>query len=309
MPDFEAFVTGVYVMVDGFCQHRLPPEPARPGRRPALSRAEVLTLALVGQPARFESERAFARFADARLRPLFPALPHRSQLNRAVRRRRDDLVALGRWRARLAGGPSAPFEVLDTTAVPLRNPKRRGAGALPEVAALGKSLRLGWFEGVRLLAAVTPEGVVTGFGPAPGNEQDRALAEAFFAQRAAPAQALPSAGRAAAGAYLADSGFAGRAARARWAGRYDAHVCAPPQRDSAERRGPALRRWHAGARQIVEAVFQRLLQGLRLERERPRTLGGLLARVAAKVALHNVLIRQHRAAGRPDLAIAEVIGW
>jgi hypothetical protein len=309
MPDFETFVTGVYVMADEFCQRHRPPEPVRRGRRPALSRAEVLTLALVAQPARFESERAFARFAEARLRPLFPALPDRSQLNRAVRRRHDDLVAFGRWCARLAGGPTAPFEVLDTTAVPLRNAKRRGAGAMPEVAAVGRSLRLGWFEGVRLLVAVTPEGVVTGFGLAPGNEQDRALAEAFFAQRAAPGPALPGVGRAASGAYLADSGFAGRAARARWASAYGAHVYAPPQRDSAERWPPALRRWHAGARQVVETVFQRLLQGLRLERERPRTLGGLLARVAAKVALHNALIRQNRAAGRPDLALAEVIGW
>jgi len=307
--DFEAFVIAVYVMVDEFCRDQLPPEPARPGPAPGLCRAEVLTLALVGQLARFPSERAFARFAARHLRGLFPGLPERSQLNRLTRRHGGDLVALGRWAARRLGALTAPFEVLDTTAVPLRNAKRRGAGALPEVAALGKSLRLGWFEGVRLLLATTPEGAATGFGLAPGNEQDRALAEAFFAQRAAPQQALPSAGRPASGAYLADAGFAGRAARARWAERYDAHVYAPPQPDSAERWPGALRRWHAAARQVVETVFQRLLQGLRLERERPRTLGGLLSRVAAKVALHNLLIRCNREAGRPDLALEEVVGW
>jgi hypothetical protein len=309
VPDFETFVTAVYVMADEFCRDHLPPEPARPGRRPALCRAEVLTLALVGQLARFPSERAFARFAAARLRGLFPALPDRSQLNRAVRRQRSALVGFGRACARRVGALTAEFEALDGTAVPLRNPKRRGAGALPEVAAVGWSGRLGWFEGARLLLAATPEGAVTGWGPAPGNAHDSALAETFFAQRAAPAQALPSVGRPASGAYLADTAFAGRAARARWAERYGAVVHAPPQPDSAERWPRALRRWHAGARQVVETVFQRLLHGLRLERDRPRTLGGLLARVAAKVALHNALIRWNRADGRPDLAFDSAIGW
>ena len=37
----------------------------------------------------------------------------------------------------------APYEVLDSTAVPVRNVKRRGVGFLPEVATLGRSLRLG----------------------------------------------------------------------------------------------------------------------------------------------------------------------
>lgn len=165
-------------------------------------------------------------------------------------------MALRHWAARHLGALTAPYEALDTTAVPLRNPKRRGAGALPEVAALGKSLRLGWFAGARLLLAVTPEGAVTGWGAASGNAQDRALAEAFFAQSALPTQALPSVGRAL------------RRPRLR----------APAAR---QRRAPAgSRRWSAGARQIVETVFQRLLQGFRLERERP--LGGRLTRIAAR---------------------------
>nr|MBA3416961.1 IS982 family transposase [Chloroflexia bacterium] len=60
---------------------------------------------------------------------------------------------------------------------------------------------------------------------------------------------------------------------------------------------------------VVETVFRRLLQGFRLERERPRTLAGLLTRAAAAVALHNALIRWNRREGRPDLALEEVVGW
>ena len=309
MPDFETFVIAVYLLVDAFERQQVVPEPPPRGRPPGLCRTEVLTLALIAQLDRFASERAFARFAHTQLRGLFPGLPERSELNRAFRRRADDLGQFGRWCARHLGAATVPYEILDTTAWPLRNAKRRGEGTLPEVAAIGRSLRLGWFDGVRVLVAVTPAGIVTGFGVAPGNAQDRSLAETFFAQRALPAQVLTSVGRAASGVYLADSGFAGRRTRLHWAEAYAAHVYAPPQPDSGERWPRALRRWHTSARQIVETVFQRLVQGLRLERERPRTLSGVLTRLAAKVGLHNALIRWNRQTGHPDLAFATVIGW
>lgn len=309
MADFETFVIAVYVMVDEFQQTQLPPEPRRRGRRPGLCRSELMTLALISQPDRFASERAFARFAGRHLRALFPGLPDRTQLNRLLRRQQAALETFGRWLARHLGALTAPYEVLDTTAVPIRNTKRRGVGVLPEAAARGWSLRLGWFTGFRLLLTCTPEGVITGFGLAAGNEQDRTLAEPFFAQRAVPEQTVRSVGRAASGIYLADTGFAGRKARAHWVEWYDAHVYAPPQPDSAERWPRALRGSHTAARQIIETVIQRLHQPFRLERDRPRTLGGLMTRLAAKVALHNGLIAWNRQAGRPDLALAEVIGW
>jgi hypothetical protein len=306
MPVPEAVVIGVYVMADEFQAAALPPVPRTGGQRPALHRSEVLTLALLAQLGCFPSERAFWRFADAEWRHLFPRLPHRSQLNRAVRAQRAALVAFGRWVARRLDALTAEYEVLDRTAVPLRNAKRRGVGAMPEVVAHGRSLRLGWYQGVRLLVAATPAGVVTGWGIAPGNEPDRALADVLLAERAAPVQALPSAGRAASGVYLADTGFAGRAARARWAA-LGADVLAPPQRDSRERWPRAWRALHQRRRQIVETVFARLHGPFRLERDRPRSLGGLLTRIAAKVALSNALIRLNRDAGRPGLTLAGLV--
>jgi len=308
MADFETFVIAVYLMVDEWERAEVPSEPMV-GRPPGLCRTEVLTLALIGQLDRFPSERAFAHFADAQLRGLFPKLPERSQLNRLLRQRHDELVRFGRWCARQLGALRASYEVLDTTAWPLRNPKRRGEGTMPEVVAIGWSLRLGWFEGVRVLLAVTPEGVVTGYGVAAGNANDRAMAETLFAQRAELVQALPSVGRTASGVYLADTGFAGRDARTRWVADADAHVYAPPQPGSGEAWPRTLRRWHTSARQIVETVVQRLVQGLRLERERPRTLGGVLTRLAAKVGMHNALVRWNRQTGHRDLDFAEVIGW
>ena len=66
---------------------------------------------------------------------------------------------------------------------------------------------------------------------------------------------------------------------------------------------------HARKRQMIETVFQRLLEGLRLARDRPRTEQGFTARLAAKCALANGLILWNRTEHRPDLAFASVIGW
>jgi cytochrome c biogenesis protein CcdA len=78
------------------------------------------------------------------------------QLNAAVRGQAGALVAFGRACARRLDALTAEYEVLDCTAVPLRTAQRRGAGAMPEVVARGKSGRLGWFVGVRLLLARGP---------------------------------------------------------------------------------------------------------------------------------------------------------
>lgn len=302
----ETTVIAVYAMADEFHATQLPPVRRRGGQQPALTRSEVLTLALLSQLSCFASERSFYRFVETDWRHLFPRLPSRVQLNANIRAQADALVAFGRCCARHLDALTAEYEVLDCTAVPLRTAKRRGVGAMPEVVAPGKSGRVGWFVGVRLLIATTPTGVITGWGIAPGNAQDRSLADVLLTERAALEPALPSVGRPASGVYLADSGFAGRAARERWLA-LDADVLAPPQRGSGDRWEKPVRAQHRSKRQIVETVFARLHGAFRLERDRPRSLGGLLARIAAKIALSNALIRLNRDAGRPGLTLAEVV--
>ena len=167
--DPETFLIELYVLADEFAKTQLPHE-SHPGPAAALDRSEVLTLAVLSQWARFSSERDFWRYAGTRLRPYFPRLPSRSQFNRQLRRQHTALSAFALWLAARLDAAAAPYEALDGTAVPIRNAKRRGLGWLPGVADIGKCLRRGWIEGLRLLVCTTPEGTVTGWGwvrPAP----------------------------------------------------------------------------------------------------------------------------------------------
>ena len=143
MVDPDTFLTGLYVFVDEYCKEQGPPTRWR-GRPASLVRSEVVTLALFCQWGRFASERDFHRYTDRQLRGAFPHLPARSQLNRLIRAEQATIVALGHHLAARLGARAVPYEVLDATAAPVRNVKRRGWGWLPEYATRGWSNRLGW---------------------------------------------------------------------------------------------------------------------------------------------------------------------
>ena len=309
MADFETFLTEVYVMVDNALPTDTRGDPRCPGPPAQLAPSETVTLALLSQLRRFRSGRDFYRFAEARLRPFFPTLPHRTQWLRQVRRLAATVAAVAvRLGAALAG--DAPFEVIDCTVMPTRNAKRRGRGWLPGVMDIGYSNRIGFYEGAKVLTCVGPTGVLTGLGMGPASANDRPLAETLFAQRTRPVPALPGAGRALSGTYLSDQGFGGRAYEARSAADYRVTLVCPPQPDRRTRIWPkALRRWLIGLRQIVESVHANLVLTTRFETNRPHSLAGALSNLASIAALHNVCIAYNRRHGRPDLATAEVVGW
>jgi hypothetical protein len=329
MLDWETFLITLYVMVDDFCQQVLPSDPQRPGRRPALTPSEGLTLSLLARHRRFASERDFYRFALRHLRGAFPRLPHRSQFNRHVRRYRS---LAERWALHVAavlGAADAAFEALDKTAVPTRNLKRRGRGWLPGQADRGCSGRLGYYHGFALLLAVHPAGSITGWGFGPGSSKDQTLAEVFFAARQAVREGraacvadpehpglgrvcLESVGAPATRVYLTDQGFVGRVRHRRWREQYGAEVLTPPQECDPPVRHPwpkGLRRVLAGMRQIVETITGRLEDSFGILAERPHTLGGFAARLAARVGLLNFSILLNRQWGRPNLAFADLVDW
>jgi hypothetical protein len=307
MLDPETFLTELYVAVDDCCKAH--PPAARPGPGGGLTVSEVVTLAIYAQATHFPTERAFHRHAARALRPLFPGLPSRTRLNRLIRAAAGAVTAVALALGReLAVGDDRAYEVLDGTGLATRNAKRRGAGWLAGLADIGRCTRLGWYEGVRVLVGVTPSGAVTGWGIGPASTNDRALADAFVAARAAPQPGLPGVGRPTSDRYVADMGFSGQACQARWADA-GATVISAPQTGSTRAWPKPLRRWIAGIRQVIEAVNDRLLFACGLDRERPHTLDGLLARVAAAVGLHNACCWLNRRHDRGLLQFADLIDW
>jgi hypothetical protein len=249
---------------------------------------------MFGQWQRFGSERGFYRYAQRHLRAAFPSLPTREQFNRHVRQHHAALVAFFLQLVRRLAAQRCVYEALDSSGVPTRDAKRRGAGWLPGLADIGWSNRLGWYEGFHVLLAVTPWGMITGFGFGPASTKDQPLA---------------SVGAPAWGPYVVDKGFEGHITHQTWWRGYGAQVLCPPKRNSRRPWPKRLRRWLAGVRQIVETVYEKLWHTFRLDRERPHDLSGFQARLAAKIALHNFCIWLNEQLGRPHLAFADLVPW
>jgi hypothetical protein len=158
MVEVDTFLTTLYVIVDDFCQSHVPTK-RRPGPEASLSSSEVLTLAIFARWSRFGSERDFYRYAQTHLREAFPTLPDRSQFNRSVR---DHLVLIEAVASlhlvEMMEAQECAYEALESSAMPVRDAKRRGEGWLAGLSDIGWSNSLGWYEGFRLLVAINPAG-------------------------------------------------------------------------------------------------------------------------------------------------------
>ena len=308
MADVDTFLTALYVIVDELRQfHRT--ERSRPGPDASLCGSEVITLSIFGRWSRFASERDFYRYAEAHLRGAFPTLPDRSQFNRLTRFYAEAIEEIALKLGAMVEGEAHPYQALDSSAMPVRDAKRRGHGWLAGEADIGWSNSIGWYEGFSLLAAIEPSGVITGFCFGSASTADQPLAETFFAVRAAPNPRLLSVGSAFSGTYVADKGFEGAQNHLRWLECYGAEVVHPPKRNSKKPWSKRLRRWLASIRQIVETVYDKLFNAFGLWRERPHELVGLRARLASRVALHNFCIWLNDQLGRPRLKFADLMGW
>jgi hypothetical protein len=308
MLDVDTFLTTLYVTVDDFC-HSQPPK-KRPGPQPSLSESEIITLSVFARWSRFASERDFYRYAQTNLTDAFPTLPSRPQFNRLLRFHTELIEAFFLHLVALLEVRKCPYEALDSSAMPIRDAKRRGHGWLAGDADIGWSNSLGWYEGFSLLTAVDPSGVVTGFCFGAASTADQPLAETFFAVRTRPNPRLGSVGSMSSGPYVADKGFEGAENHRRWLDEYGAQIIHPPKRTARKKAwSKSLRRWVAGIRQIVESVYDKLFNTFGLWRERPHELQGLRARLASRVALHNFCIWLNDQLGRPRLAFADLLGW
>jgi Transposase DDE domain len=295
--DLDSFLVSLYVLVDDWWKLNHASEPSKPGRPALLSDPEVLTLAILAQWPRFRSERDFWRFAQAHLkRAYFPSLCSQSQLNRRIRALEPELRLLQLAFARELAEPSAVYRVMDTTLIPaIVRVRASRKGLFCGQATFGRSAsKTEWVYGFKVALVVDPEGVITAFGLAEASSDERPIGDALVASDRHET-------------YLADKGFTGVGWERRWLKEYGALVAATPYNNSRRAWPKADRRWASGKRQIIEGVIGQLKDFFSLERHRAKTLGGLLVRLAAKVAAYTCAQRINDALGRSPRRLADLL--
>lgn len=329
-PDLDTFLVAVSTIVETIYQTEIAPHlPVCPGPAPQMHDSEVLTLVLIGQ-WRGSSERDVLRWASRQLAGCFPVLLSQSAFNRRVRRLGPMCVRLLLALADVLGSADTPYQIVDTTPVPLarqcRGERRRLFTETEAAVGRGGSDR-SYYYGCSLLLLVAADGPITGVVLGPANTQDRWLLDAALTWRRDPAGPLwevadiprayrrggggyvgptgprwypESVGRAARCPYVADTGFHGAAWQPHWLADTGAEVVTPP------RHGAGARRQFSGWRQMVETINGVLADTFHLAYPRAKTMWGVITRVAAKCAAVNLGIHLNRWLGRPDLALATV---
>jgi hypothetical protein len=264
--DLDTLVIALYVMVDELLGAR-----RGPGRRPKLSDAELVCLAVAQVLLGFGSERRWLRFAGQRLGHLFPYLPTASAYNRRLRRA-GPLVALA-IQDIAAHTPSwvDQLRLVDSTPLPCaasRQTVRRSALAGHAGYGYCKSHHR-YFWGFRLYVLAGPDGLPVAWCLATPKLGEREVVAALLDHergRLRPGLVI-----------LADKGFAGH--------EFDQVVAAhgavllrPDRADEPHRFGSLGR-----VRQWIESMFQSLKGQLGLEQHGGRTLAGVWVRVAQRL--------------------------
>jgi hypothetical protein len=264
--DLDTLVIALYVTIDDLFGPR-----RGPGRKPRLSDAELVCLAVAQVLLGFDTERRWLRFAGRRLGHLFPYLPTPSAYNRRLRRAAV-LVALA-LRDLAARAPSwwDELRLVDSTPVPCaasRETVKRSALAGQAGYGYCKSHHR-YFWGFRLYVLAAPDGLPVAWCLATPKLGEREVVAALLDHergRLRPGLVL-----------LADKGFAGQEFEQLVAA-HGATLVRPDRADEPCRHG-SLGRW----RQWIESTFATLKDQLSLERHRGRTLAGVVVRVAQRL--------------------------
>jgi hypothetical protein len=262
-PDLDALLTALYVLADDFL-----PKRSGPGRRPRISDAELVCLAVAQIFLDCAKERRFLRFAKRRLGHLFPYIPGQSGYNKRVRALAPQIGRLISELARVSPSFCDRLRLLDSTPVPCAQSRETvKRSQLAGYAAYGWSAAHSrYFWGFRLYLLCAPDGMPIAFELAPANAPEREVAAELLERALQPGQLV-----------VCDKGFAG-AEFEQLVAAFGCQLLRPDRKDEPGRHGSL-----GGIRQWIESIIETSKGQLSLERHGARTLHGLVARIAQRL--------------------------
>jgi Transposase DDE domain len=286
MTDLEALVVAAYVFADEY------PVPARAGRPPLVSDAELVALAVAQAAIGISSDRQFLGLIGRVLPGWFPHLPEQSQYNRRMRALVELISIVQQQLARSldSGGP----RLSDATLLAVAG--YPGCAQRSEFAGFARygyaKAQHRFVYGVRLVMLSDLRGLPLGYTIVPAGEKEyEPLADLLTGTPAA--------------VVVADKGFWGRGYQARLAAG-GTTLLTPAKTRTAN--NLAHERALASTRLVIESVFSNLKQQMQLERHLAPTPAGLAVRIAQRILALTLGMLLNTLTGRPARALVAYDG-
>ena len=267
--DLDALLTALYVEID---DHVVPARQGR-GRRPRLSDAELLCLAVAQVLLGFHTEHRWIRFAHTRLGHLFRYLPQQPDYNKRLRAAAPLLATAITHLARVSPSWCDDLRLIDATPVPCgtsrETVKRSDLAGHAGYGYCAAHSRFYW--GFKLYLLASADGMPITWCLADPKIGERDLCLDLVTIAVETGQLAPGS------TVLADKGLAGRDIEAQIT-QLGVRMMRPDRRDERTRHGNL-----GGVRQWIESVFATLKDQLGLEQHGGRTCQGVGTRVAQRL--------------------------
>jgi hypothetical protein len=283
--DLDTLLTALYVLADDLLPAR---DKSRPGRKPRITDAELVCLAVAQILLDFPKERRFLRAARRRLGDLFPYIPKQPGYNKRVRALAPQIVRVLGYLARISPSWCDGLRLIDATPVPcgqsretVKRSKFAGHAAYGYCAAHSRH-----FWGFKLYLLCASDGMPIAFELAPANAPEREVVDELLRQVELDGYTV-----------IGDKGLSGADIEelVRVLG---GTFLRPDRRDEAPRFGNL-----GGVRQWIEAIFDQYKDQLSLERHSAHTMPGLIARIAQRLLTMGAVVWHNWEIGEPGRSL------
>jgi Transposase DDE domain len=283
--DLDTLLTALYVEID---DHVAPPRRGR-GRRPDLTDAELVCLAVAQVLLGVDSEHRWIRFAICHLRGLFPCLPSQPGYHKRLKAAAPLLAAAISHLAKASPSWCDSLRLLDATPIPCaasRETVKRsdiaGTGGYGFCAAHTR-----YYWGLKLYLVCAPDGMPITWCLADPKIGEREVCLDLLTIAVETGLLAPGT------TILADKNLAGREIEGQIAA-LGMRLLRPDRRDEPARHGNL-----GGFRQWIESVYDSLKGQLGLERHGGRTPHGVFTRIAQRLLALAACIWHNWATGAP----------
>ena len=284
--DLDTLLTALYVEID---DHVAPSRAGR-GRRPKLTDAELVCLAVAQVLLGCDSEHRWIRFAYCRLGHLFGYLPNQPGYHKRLKAAAPLLAAAISHLARVSPSWCDSLRLIDATPVPcatsrqtVRRSDLAGYAGYGYCAAHSR-----WYWGLKLYLLCAPDGMPITWCLADPKIGEREVCLDLLAIAVETGLLAPGS------TVLADKNLAGREIEGQITG-LGVRLLRPDRRGEPHRHGNL-----GGVRQWIESVYDSLKGQLGLERHGGRTPHGVFTRIAQRLLALAAAIWHNWATSAPD---------